>query len=466
MITLVKAQVFINILSGLSFRSILKSLQVQPFIRLLAIIVFIISFSFFNFWPWYNHTVIVYQLTGLAFLFRYLIPKESKSSAFWLILSALFLFLSFFTKQDGGGLGLLICLALLLYQCILNKKYKAILIFTGSYIAIGALFIVPASAYNFGYWFNHGQPPHTSRLSVADFLAKLLGGSQWIKFYALLMVILLLPLFKNFKEALQNQRLVLFALLTFGILAEAAVFQFTSYTPPDNNIFYHSFAFAFIVTLLSELNIFAAYNFKHVTILAVLVALWWSEMFWKYIDRKVQLMVGNELTVSPTGENIVNEKTYIINTDTSRVNIPQAQWVQTDIPVFKKLTMPASAAEGLKRTINNPRITSKVANNRILNMTEFTPLGYIMGFQYERGSHYPLWNHLGVGMFNKQKDMFCQRISQKYYDVVLYEYIPVLNNFYPFEIRDSLKKNYELIDSFLAPRSPTYGYIEVYAKPQ
>src|SRR3954462_3336418 len=34
LITLVKAQVFINIISGLAFRSILKSLAVQPGIRL------------------------------------------------------------------------------------------------------------------------------------------------------------------------------------------------------------------------------------------------------------------------------------------------------------------------------------------------------------------------------------------------------------------------------------------------
>src|SRR3954447_14769114 len=40
LITLVKAQVFINIISGLAFRSILKSLDVQPGIRLLSVILY------------------------------------------------------------------------------------------------------------------------------------------------------------------------------------------------------------------------------------------------------------------------------------------------------------------------------------------------------------------------------------------------------------------------------------------
>ena len=49
LVTLVKAQVFINILSGLAFRSILKSLSVFPGIRLLSVLLFCISYSFFNF---------------------------------------------------------------------------------------------------------------------------------------------------------------------------------------------------------------------------------------------------------------------------------------------------------------------------------------------------------------------------------------------------------------------------------
>jgi hypothetical protein len=66
-------------------------------------------------------------------------------------------------------------------------------------------------------------------------------------------------------------------------------------------------------------------------------------------------------------------------------------------------------------------------------------------------------------MFNKQATMFETRISKNYYDLILFEYIPSLNNFYPFRVRDSLKNHYQIIDSFPAPRKgETQGMIEVY----
>src|SRR5260370_34633640 len=59
LITLIKAQVLINIIAGLSFRSILISLSVDKGTRLASVLLFCISYSFFNFWPWYNHSVIM-----------------------------------------------------------------------------------------------------------------------------------------------------------------------------------------------------------------------------------------------------------------------------------------------------------------------------------------------------------------------------------------------------------------------
>src|SRR5438309_10888329 len=89
MITLVKAQVFINIISGFAFRSILKSLNVQPGVRLLLALFYCLSFSFFNFWPWYNHTVIVYEVVALAFLLRYIFQNPiTKYNWLWLVASA------------------------------------------------------------------------------------------------------------------------------------------------------------------------------------------------------------------------------------------------------------------------------------------------------------------------------------------------------------------------------------------
>src|SRR5205085_1294484 len=111
-----------------------KTVGVQPGIRLLSVFLYCISFSFFNFWPWYNHTVIVYEMIGLAFLMKYIFSEQRN----WILLSlsALFVFFSFFTKQDGGGLALLLCTAILLYNYLAEKNWKPILIYAASFIIV------------------------------------------------------------------------------------------------------------------------------------------------------------------------------------------------------------------------------------------------------------------------------------------------------------------------------------------
>jgi len=463
LVTLVKAQAFLNIISGLSFRSILRSLKVPIMIRTASVLLFVLSYSFFNFWPWYNHTVIVYEFAGLAFLFRFLLPRaevRTKFTLLWLIPAAFFLFFSFFTKQDGGGLALLVALALLLYHCFLHRRFTPVIAFVGAYIAVALLIILPLLPYRFGYWFNHGQPPHNSRLSVYDILKDFFMESQWIKFYCILIIILLIAFVKNFKEFLRNERLMLLSLLSFGILAEAAIFQVTSYTPPDNNIYFHSFAIAFIFTLLYELNILRFNNYGTLVLLSAMIMFWWSGVYFKYIDRIFAHKA--EASISPTGENVVSRNNYMISTDTTDVDM--SKWIFSSLPSFKKIYMPASTVEGMDRLKQNPLFAKPHDSLKVLNMTELTPLAQDLHFSLEKGSYYPLWHHLGVGMFNEQKNLFCSRISNNYYDIVLYEYAPTLNNFYPFEIRTYLRDHYKLVDTFLAPRRPTNATIEVYER--
>lgn len=462
MITLVKAQVFINILSGLAFRSILKSLHVQPGIRLLSVIVYCISFSFFNFWPWYNHTVIVYEMIGLAFLMKYIFDPNRRW--IWLSLSALFIFFSFFTKQDGGALAFLLCTILLAYNCLNEKKWMPLLIFLGSFAVVAFAIITPLAQYNFGYWFNHGQPPHTARFSLMEIADEFFAGSQWIKFYMLVIGILAIAQYKTWKEVVSNKRATLFLLLSLGILAEAAVIQITSYTPPDNNIFFHSFAFAFILSFLAD---FLKLNFSRIRILLVsgaLVLLWWSGVYWKYFQRITQRWMPVARTTSPTGENIVNRNTYMLLGDTT--DIPMSQWTYSNLPSFKKIYMPQPTVDGMNRLLNMDLVKNN-KNLRVLNMSELTPLAVEMPYKLETGPETPLWYHLGVAMFNKEARAYEDRIRNKHYDLILFEYIPTLNNFYPFRVRNVLQTNYQKIDSFLAPRrgAETKGMIEVYIKP-
>ncbi|MBS1567533.1 MAG: hypothetical protein JST39_24325, partial [Bacteroidetes bacterium] len=247
-------------------------------------------------------------------------------------------------------------------------------------------------------------------------------------------------------------------LLTLGILAEAAIFQTTSYIPEDNNIFFHSFAIAFILSMLA---IFLPINFESPKTLLVLGAglmLWWSQMYWKYVEK---YLVKHEALANTDG--IINKRTYLrLPADTT--DVPVGLWQPSPLRSFRGMLMPVPTNQGIDR-IMHMDVAKPERHPKVLNMTELTPLAFEMKYELERSPEYPLWYHLGVGMFKKETDMFCDRIRNNYYDLVLFEYIPYLNNFYPFRVRDTLLQYYKRVDMFTAPRKPSnQAWVEVYVR--
>lgn len=455
--TLVKAQVFINIISGITFRSILKTFSLLPASRLLSVLVFCLSYSFFNFWPWYNHTVFVYELLGINFILLCIFTSSHKKKWVFLFLGALFVVLSFFTKQDGGGLAIVLCFALLLYPAILEKETKYVL-FYWIFIAITSLpFVLPFLQHDFLYWFNYGQLPHFSRISAIDIINATFGGSMWEKFYLCLVIIIVFSSHKNLKSFFFNKEKMIFTLFTLGILCQALIIQVTSYTPPDNNIYFHSFAFAFFISYLSQ-NI----RFEKVYMLLIasfMIFFWWSGVYYQYVQRIIKRYFPATLTENPE-RHIISKNTYVV-TDTSNMRIDMAKWKLSDMRAFRNIYMPESTVEGLKYIMEMKVFTSQ-KSPKVLNMTELTPLADELEFELEINQ--PLWYHFGVSIFQKEVDEYCRKIQQKHYDVVLFEVIPTLNNFYPDEIRECLRENYQLQHTFLAPRRLTNATIEIYVK--
>ena len=475
--TLIEAQVFINIISGLAFRWILGSLSVNRGVRLAAVLLFCLSYSFFNFWPWYNHSVIVYELIGLAFLLHWMrvdggwfgdiSGRGGRYRWLWLAGAAFFTVCSFLTKQDGGGVAILLALALLVVYGWMSRKWGGLFVFAGSFAVLFLLVVSPYLSHGFGYWFNHGQAPHTARVSLFDIAAEFFGGSQWIKFYVFVIVLLAVMRYREWAALKADPGGFLLVLLTLGILGEAAILQVTSYTPPDNNIFFHSFAFACILSQLGGLLPVRLEKTGMTVVLLAGVLLWWSGVWWKYTQRLTGSFATHSKNVSPTGENMINKDTYMINRDTA-TDIPTEQWIECGLPAFRKITLPAPTVDGIRRLMQLDVVKSKGGKGiKVLNMSELTPLAAEIPYQLEKNSQLPLWYHLGVGMFNRQADTFEMRIRQRYYDLVLFEYIPTLNNFYPFRVRDSLRLHYPQVDSFMAPRrgGETQGVIEVFVRP-
>ncbi|HXS35427.1 MAG TPA: hypothetical protein VN721_01910 [Flavipsychrobacter sp.] len=465
LISLVKAQVLLNIVAGLSFRSILKKLNVSDGVRIAAVLVFCLSYILMNFWPWYNNSVIIWEIVALNFLLSFIV-NTAKSRYIYMVLGCFFLFLSFFTKQDGGFFAFMIATLLMLYQAIANKKWKDLVAYLVCYFLLATLIILPFTHYSFGYWFNHGQPPHSSRLSIKDLLDEILGQSQWIKFYVAIIIVLLLTRVNNWKQFLSDRQEMLFLLLVAGILFEAAIFQVTSYTPPDNNIFFQSFAAAYIFSSIEKISKTNFSRVKNFCFLLVGVLFWWSGMYWKYFERlTVHLFPATQeqnIMQSATGENVINRHTYMLDNDTTHYE-DESTWKEVPgLRSFHKMYLPPSTVAGIGRLMAMPVFKNK--DVRVLNMTELTPLDYELGYQLEKSPNYPLWYHLGVAIFNRQTDTFCNRIRNSYYNVVMFEYLPSLNNFYPFRIRDSLLQYYQKADSFLAPRRPTNGTIEIFVR--
>jgi hypothetical protein len=403
---------------------------------------------------------------SLAFLLHFLTRRPSRWGLLWPALSGAFVFFSFFTKQDGGGLALLVCLALLVYDAIIERRWMPIAIFIAGMVLTGLLMIVPLLNYGFGYWFNHGQAPHSSRISVGDILKEFLLQSQWLKFYLAMIVILLFAAIKNFSAFLQNKQMMLFTLLTLGIIAEAIVFQVTSYLPVDNNIFFHSFAIVYILSLLTSLLPINVNNWKTTVVLTGCTLLWWSHTFWKYIERFV-IPSTPETYTSHTYEgytyaDVVNRNTYMIEIDTTAV--PMYKWRLSSLPTLRKVLLPGPTVDGINRLMNSPLVKSG-RKLKVLNMSELTTLAAEIPYDLETGKDYPLWFHKGVGMFDKETNMFINRVKNNYYDLVLFEYVPYSNNIYPFSVRQALMENYKRIDTFPVPRNPSsHAWIEIYVQ--
>ncbi|HRP30592.1 MAG TPA: hypothetical protein PKV73_01820 [Agriterribacter sp.] len=465
LITLVKAQAFLNIVSGITFRHILISLDVTPVSRTASVLLYSITFSFFNFWPWYNHTAIVYGLIAIAFVLQYIFNGNNSNQWVWICFSFLFTIFSFFSKQDAGGLVFLICVFLLLYNSLFEKKWVGIGVYIGGVLLVTILTVLFFSRYSFSYWFNYGQPPHNSRVSGADFINELFGESEWIKFYFFLVLLIAFARLKNIKEFFANKKESIFLLLTLGILCLAAIFQVTSYTPEKSNIFFHSFAFAYILHyLLKYLHVNVN---KPVVVVGLLagVMFWWSQLYWNYMQRII-IKPRNEkgIIYSPTGENVVGRHNARLGTERKSSDlIPQGEWVAAKLPLLKKIKLPKPTVEGIQRILALDEVKNN-KNIKVLNMSELTFLAAEIPYELERNPELPLWFHLGVGMFNKEAAIFEKRIQENYYDLVLFEYMPGLNNYYPFRVRDSLKVHYRQIDSFPAPRGTEPGSIEIFVR--
>lgn len=452
---LVVVQAFINIASNYLFRGLLKMFGIATHVRLLAVLVYCLSYTLFNFWPWYNHTVFVFELAGLFFLVSH-ITQQSREHGYWkLVLASFFVALSFMTKQDTGALAFVLAIVVLAADWLTARKLKATFVFVIGYVFFMALLIVPFLQYEFTYWFNMGQYPHNARVDKFDLVDEFLGASTWIKFYLFLMAVVLIRSGARLWNDPQGTRMeFMMIVIVLFILAQASVIQVTSYTPINGNIYFHAFAFAFLAQqILSDQRMT---SLGSLVLFSVLVTMWWSGVFWnRFLKAPVE-----RLLVNSKGTDVVSKRSYIISKDST--TLERVNWLPSSLPTLARIRIPQETESGIKDLMRLPELSSPGAS--VLNMSELTFLAEEIGYKVEKGPSHPLWYHRNVAFFEREVERFKKKVEAEEYDVILFQDIPDLNNFYPYEVRESIVKHYALQSRFLAPRTPNNSYVEVYVK--
>ena len=440
--TLIKSQVFINLLSILAFRSILKLLNVQPVVILFSVVVFCFSYVSFNFWPWYNHVVVVFEMIAIMFLLMALLRSTRWKVWLNLALSAFFVFFSIFTKQDVGGMGLMICYGIITYDAWMERSMRKWLVFSGFIVLFAAIFILPILKYDFTYWFNYGQPPHKSRLVLMDFLNEILGWAYFEKFFLLIIVLFVLDKARAGRAFFENKREVLFAFVCITMILQALIVPVTSPVPERNEVFFYAFGFAYCFNNL-RLGIDLS-RIPYMIVCLVFVVFWWTGIYWRNVQRVI--------AKAPVA--------VVKNEQQARHKYRLAKEYKT----MEKLFLAESTLEGIRK-IKELDVVKNKKDLKVLNMSELTSLAYEIPFTPLINQ--PMWFHQTVSIFDKEVEWFCDKVENQEYDLVIFESVSPKEviNFYPEDVHKCLDEHYKFEFSFLAPRTPEESFIYVYTKP-
>jgi hypothetical protein len=437
-LSLVKAQILINFLSAVSLRGLLYNMKLRPFLVSVSLLVFYLTYVIYNFWPWYNHSVVVFELIALYFATREFSKEQRWTQLFYALLAASFAFLSFFTKQDVGAVAFVGCLMLIAWNAWLQRSYLPLIVYVASFVLVAAAFILPFVDNEFFYWFNFGQPPHNSRITLGALLDVFFVGSITEKIYLVLMIAGAFLASSSFMGFISDRKMFLVTFIGIMMILQSVVTRVSSPLPTDHMTYFHVFGFIGIISFI-DWNKLKQYPLALAGGLVLVLGIY-SGGYWKYASG----IFGGGASAAETG--------------TTPAKRPP--WVAGNTPVLRKILLPPSTLEGVERLKQLPVVQKP--DLKVLNMSELTYLAHELG--YVPLTDQPLWYHLNIGIFPREVEILRQRIATGYYDLVLFEDIPSLTHFYPYVLRDQLMLDYDKVDSFLAPRRLEDSTIEVFVK--
>jgi hypothetical protein len=320
----------------------------------------------------------------------------------------------------------------------MDRKWIPVVVYAISFLVAAGIFVIPFLDDGFTYWFNLGQDPHRARISVGLLLEILLSRSVLEKIYLLLILFVLAVHFTSWKKLFESRAVFTGSVICLGLILQSLATRATSPLPTDHMSYFHTFAFAGVALFIPWEQ--WSRNILALLVIVLLLVLCFSEGYWKYMSG-----------IFPS----VKQSTVIGNTT------PSKKWVKSKQFTMQKITLPEETQAGIDRILASPY--SKKENLQVLNMSELTSLAYEIG--YTPLTEQPLWYHLNIGMFEKEVVEINRNIQSGLYDLVLFEDIPSLTNFYPYATLDVLKENYILVDTFLSPRKEDDSHIYVFLRP-
>lgn len=457
--SLLKAQVFLNLISLVSIRVIFKKLGLSEPAILLIILVNCISFVYINIWPWYNHTVYVFQLISIMFLILYIKGGGFKYRYGYLGLSALFSVMAFFTKQDGGAFSILINGVLVTSYILIFRpsKYYDIGLFTLfiSILLFGYIFLF--KNHDFGYWFNYGQYPHYSRVNLWDILNKFFGDSMFLKFYLAFGIMGCLFFFlkdKN-KEKLNESTFLVIAICLL-ILSQVVIIQVTSFSPATGILYYHTFGILLVLFILNlPLKKSGVFLLAFISIMIM-----FSDSYWLTAQNQLKKYLPDSFVVK--NQDVVSLDTWAVKEVDDK---PPVKMVKSELQILGGLKLPEQTLSGIEDIMNLPVYIEKQSNTRVLNMSELTFLTYEMNYTLLKGQGIPLWYHKGVCLFDREIALLCDLINKKQFDIILFEHMDYVQDFYPYAVRDCAIENYKQVLEFEGPTGAG-NKVEVYILPE
>lgn len=459
--TLLIAQLCINIVFLFTTYKLFSALSLPKVAKALGMFSLIFLYLAKNYWPWYNNSVIFYELVSLTFLIYSLTTTRGRViQIIYVLLAGSLSFLTFITKQDAGALTILISFALLVYHGIVYRDYLLLPVFLG--VLVGAIiwYFQFFKEFDIHYWFNYGQPPHFSRLSLHDILKDFFLLSQWEKFYLSITTVFFFSLIVKDRNSLFSPlyfKRNLYLILTIMVLLEAMIFQVTSYNPPQSNIYYHAFGISMLVYIGNHYGF--RYSNSSFIILSIIILFIFSNNLWKRATPKLTKLFPELMTPPP--QTVVSKDNFEAIDTLKRQ--PVLLTTTNTMKTLNRMKIPVEVLEGIERMKkldviwNNP-------NAKVLNMSELTFLEYELGVDMLRGSDKPLWYHVGVCMFDREIQYFQKEVDLKTYDLVIFQTVPYWKDYYPFAVREHIVKHYQMIDSFIDIKGMPDTFVEVYIR--